>query len=141
MTALTLAAGAAAFGDLADNAPTIVLKLGAAVVATISIIQITTRIAEASFQHREWMKRWISLGSSVKLNLAPTHEDIKQWESEVSLIESECISECKALRILCEDESARYFNLPNRQHNVWLAQRLLANFGTFQPRIKNVSDS
>jgi hypothetical protein len=141
MAALTLVAGAAAFGDLADNTPTIVLKIGAAVVAMISIIQITTRVAEASFQHREWMKRWINLGLQIKQKTIPEEYDIQRWESETSMIESECVSECKALRIICEDESARYYSLPNRQHNVWLVQRLLANFGTFQPKIKNIPDA
>ena len=140
MTALTLTAGAAAFGVLADNTPTIVLRIGAAVVATISIIQITTRVAEASFQHRDWMKRWINLGLKIKQKTVPNEKDIQQWESEVSLIESECISEYKALRIICEDESARYFGIADRQHKVWLLQRLLSNFGTFQPEIKTVLD-
>jgi hypothetical protein len=139
MSVLTLAAGAAAFGDLADNTPTIVLRLGAAVVAIISIIQITTRVAESSFQHREWMKRWINLGLRIKQNTVPTENNLQQWESEVSLIESECVSEFKALRIICEDESARYFSIPDRQHKVWLIQRLLANFGTFQPEFKPIA--
>jgi hypothetical protein len=140
MTAMTLVAGAAAFGDLADNTPTIVLKIGAAAVAMISIIQITTRVAEASFQHREWMKRWINLGLQIKQKTIPDENDIQRWESETSMIESECVSECKALRIICEDESARYFSVPDRQHDVWLVQRVLANFGTFQPNIKVVAD-
>jgi Zn-dependent M32 family carboxypeptidase len=141
MTALTLAAGAAAFGDLADGVPTIVLRAGAAVVAAIAIIQITTRVAEASFQHRDWMKRWTNLELKIKQKQSPTKKDIEQWQAEISLIEAECVSECKALRILCEDESARYLSIPDRQHNVWLVQRLFANFGTFQPNIKPIIDA
>lgn len=140
LTLITLIAGATAFGDLVIGSPSWLSKVGAAFVTIISLMQTLLGIGAAGMLHAQWLKRWSRLLTTINLNTEPTRDDVRAWVEERASIEEECVSELRALRIDCEDASARFFALPGRQHEIRWWQRWLFHIGTFQQSFPLVPD-
>lgn len=132
LTLVTLVAGATAFGDLMVGSPSWLSKLGAAAVTIISLMQALLGIGSAGMLHAQWLKRWSRLLTSANINTKPSRDDVKAWMEEKAAIEEECVAELRALRIDCEDASARFFEVPGRQHKIAWWQRWIFHIGTLQ---------
>lgn len=140
LTLITLAAGASAFGALVADSPSWISKIGAALVAFISLAQVVLKLAPQGAAHAQWLKRWQSLQSEIVLTSLPTLEQVERWTREKDAIETECVGELRALTFDCEDATARAMGIAGRQHKIHWAQRILIHFGTFQQSFPLVAD-
>jgi hypothetical protein len=131
-TLTILLAGATTFGQLVAGAPTCLAKAGAAGITLIALIQAIMRLGSASEMHRQWLKRWNALANDLEINAAPTEANVKHWIAERAAIESDCVSELRALAIDCENATSRFMNLKGRQRRIRWWQRLIIQLGTMQ---------
>jgi len=129
---VTVTAGATTFGDLMSGSPGWLSKIGAAFVTLISIAQVILRLGAQSGAHTGWMKRWNELHAEMSLTTAPTSTDVSRWMQEQVTLETECVSELRALCLDCENIAAKVMNIPDRQRVIGRWQRLLIHLGTFQ---------
>lgn len=135
---LTVAAGASAFGDLVAGSPGWLAKTGAALVTLISLSQVILRLGSHAAAHAQWLKRWNALLSNIKLHPKPTEPQLAAWLEERANLETDCVSELRALCYDCENAAARFMKLQNRQVEIKGWQRLIIHFGTLQitfPRV------
>lgn len=131
-TLIILLAGATTFGQLVTGAPTWVAKAGTAALTLVALIQVVTRLGAAAEMHRQWLKRWISLATQLEAKADPSEIQLREWLAERADIESDCVSELKALRIDCENETSRFMQLSGRQRKIVWWQRLIIQLGTLQ---------
>jgi hypothetical protein len=140
LTLVTIVAGASAFAQLVTGAPGWLSKLGAATVTLISLAQVILRLGPQGTAHAQWMKRWMALQTTMGVTVEPKPEDVRDWTMEQAAIETECVGELRALRIDCEDITARVMAIPGRQHRIGRFQRLFFHFGTWQQEFPVVPD-
>jgi hypothetical protein len=137
---ILVVSGASAFGALAGAAPLSIARTAAAFVTILGIIQILFRIGSASNQHSQWLKRWAELGADIRLNTEPNVADIVRWETLKTVLETECVTEFRALVVDCENKASRVMSLQGRQRQIVGLQRFLLHFGTFQSEFPLIGD-
>ena len=140
ITLLVAISGATAFGDLKDGAPSLVSMVATAVITALSLTQAIAQFGRKSAEHSGWLARWNQLAAAIETTPKPSKRDVEDWLKEKSAIESECVSELRALAIDTENRSARYFSLEGRFRRINWWQRLIIQLGTLQQSFPRVPD-
>ena len=138
-TLLVLIGGAGAFLSLAGDGNTRVGQAAALIVTAISLLQVVFEFGIAGARHSEWLRRWDRLATEIRCCTQPTGEDVRRWQEERSGIETECVSELRALAVDCENAARRHLGVVEGHRHISGWQRLLIHFGTFQQDFPTVA--
>ncbi len=138
LTVIVLLGGAGAFLTLVDELNPAIGKLASLAGAAISMLQIVFEFGLSGHRHSEWLGRWERLTTEIQNHEKPSAVMLKAWRAERSAIETECVSELRALAIASENMSRAYFGIDEGIRRIWGLQRLFIHFGTFQQNFPEV---
>ena len=124
---------ATAFGFLLGGDKRVLAQFATAAITLLGICQIVLGIGKASFAHQVWYRQWRELLVEIERNKDPDTETLHQWNLKITAIETECISELRALEVDCRNKAIMSLDFDEEEIRVirWW-QRLGIQLGTLQ---------
>jgi uncharacterized membrane protein YuzA (DUF378 family) len=136
MSTVILVGGAGAFASLFGDA-TIIAKIATLIIALIGVVQIVFQMDRCAAEHRRWLREWTSILVEVKEADNPSREAIAMWEKRRAVIETECVSELRALQIDCWNRTAISLRYQVKPTPIRLWQRALIQVFSFESWFAN----
>lgn len=108
---VTVIGGAGAFLSLLGGDNTAVAKIATFALTVVGTIQLVFKTDTAAAAHKQWLKQWSRMLQEIKTNENPSPEMIAGWVKERYSIESDCITELRALQVDCFNRTVKALDL------------------------------
>ena len=130
---LIVLSAASAFGFLIGGDQRFFAQICIAIITLLGIAQIVLQIGKAAFLHQIWYKRWRDVLLDVEKYQNPSNAQMEKWNAERTAIETECVSELRALEVDCRNNAIISLDYDQSEvRNIEWWQRVIIQIGTLQ---------